>query len=50
VIFGPFVWDWRYIVDGGNPRWFPWALFWTGELAGMAGVARAHWRLSAAGG
>jgi hypothetical protein len=43
AIFASFVWDWRYIVDGGYPRWFPWPLFWAGELAGMAGVARAQW-------
>lgn len=43
TIFAAFVWDWRYIVDGGYPRWFPWWLFWAGELAGMAGVVRAQW-------
>jgi hypothetical protein len=44
TIYWSFVWDWRYIVDGGYPRTFPWALFWAGELAGMAGVGRAQWR------
>jgi hypothetical protein len=44
AVFAAFVWDWRYIVDGGYPRWFPWPLFWAGEVAGMIGVARAHWR------
>ena len=43
AIFAAFVWDWRYIVDGGYPRWFPWGLFWAGELMGIAGVARAQW-------
>jgi hypothetical protein len=42
AVFGAFVWDWRYIVDGGYPRWFPWPLFCAGEVAGMVGVARAH--------
>jgi len=44
TVFASFVWDWRYIVDGGYPRWFPWALFWAGEAAGMVGVGRAHRR------
>ncbi len=42
AVYAAFVWDWRYIVDGGYPRWFPWWLFWAGEAAGMLGVARAH--------
>lgn len=42
AIYAAFVWDWRYIMDGGYPRWFPWGLFAAGELAGIVGVARAQ--------
>ena len=49
AVYAAFVWDWRYIVDGGYPRWFPWPLFWAGEVAGMVGVARAHWKAAALG-
>lgn len=43
TIFASFVWDWRYIAGGGYPRMFPWLMFATGELAGIAGVLRAQW-------
>jgi len=46
LVYTSFVWDWRYIVSGGYPRTFPWTLFAAGELAGIAGVARAHQRRS----
>lgn len=45
VIVWSFIWDWQYIVAGGYPRRFPWALFALGELAGAAGVARAQWNV-----
>jgi hypothetical protein len=44
VIFAAFIWDWRYIEAGGYPRAFPWTIFFAGELAGIAGVARAQWQ------
>ena len=41
LIFVSFIWDWRYIVDGGFPRGFPWALFIAGEVAGIGGFTMA---------
>jgi len=41
IIFTSFIWDWRYIVAGGMPRGFPWAIFAVGEIAGVIGFARA---------
>jgi hypothetical protein len=41
LIFVSFIWDWRYIVDGGMPRGFPWAIFGAGEIAGIAGLVKA---------
>jgi len=41
TIFLSFIWDWRNVVDGGMPRDFPWLIFAAGELAGLAGCARA---------
>jgi hypothetical protein len=41
VIFLSFIWDWRYILNGGFPRYFPWTIFGLGELAGIAGLATA---------
>jgi hypothetical protein len=38
TIYVSFVWDWRYIMAGGKPRIFPWAVFAAGELAGIMGV------------
>ncbi len=41
AIFLSFIWDWRYIVNGGFPRSFPWTIFGLGELAGIAGLGIA---------
>lgn len=38
LIFTSFIWNWRYIVAGGMPHSFPWAIFLTGELAGITGL------------
>jgi len=44
AIIAAFIWDWRYIVSGGYPRMFPWAVFGAGEMAGIGGVVRAQMR------
>lgn len=38
LIFLSFIWNWREIAAGGLPHVFPWAIFWSGELAGVAGL------------
>ncbi len=38
VVIVAFTWDWRWIMNGGLPRSFPWPIFWTGELLGIAGL------------
>jgi hypothetical protein len=37
VLLTSFMWDWRYWIQGGAPRGFPWAVFGVGELLGIAG-------------
>jgi hypothetical protein len=39
VLLISFMWDWRHWVAGGAPRGFPWAVFSTGELLGIAGFS-----------
>ncbi len=41
ILFASFIWDWRYIVTGGMPRGFPWAIFAIGEVVGVTGFLRA---------
>lgn len=41
LIYTSFVWDWRYIAGGGMPRSFPWAIFLSGEIAGVIGFITA---------
>ena len=40
IILG-FTWDWRYVVNGGLPRSFPWTIFWLGEALGIISLLRA---------
>jgi hypothetical protein len=42
-----FMWDWRLIVNGGAPSRFPWAIFASGELMGVAGLWCALWTQAA---
>jgi len=41
IIFLAFIWDWRNVVNSGMPHDFPWLLFATGQIAGIAGCVRA---------
>jgi len=44
LVFVSFIWDWQRIVAGGMPEHFPWAIFLSGEIAGLIGLAVASRR------